>query len=133
MPNDDGSVTVVKKPFHSQDIDAHVTASVDAQSGKAKVDAQLHDKVVREYAPDGKIVWEFKTPDDPKEAWPFTAIRLPSGNTLVDLTHSNMSVEVDPSGKVVWQLTNPLNTIRKLPIDARYRATGKHERRRTLK
>jgi translocation and assembly module TamB len=45
VPNDDGTVTIVKKPFHSQDIDAHVTASVDAQSGKAKVDAQLHDKV----------------------------------------------------------------------------------------
>ena len=67
---------------------------------------QLLDKVVREYTPAGKIVWEFKTPDEPKEAWPFTAIRLPSGNTLVNLTHSNMSVEVDPAGKIVWQLTN---------------------------
>ena len=41
---------------------------------------QLLDKVVREYAPDGKIVWEAKTPEEPKEAWPFTAIRLPNGN-----------------------------------------------------
>ena len=31
------------------------------------------------------------------------------------------------------QRPNPLNTIRKLPLDARRRATGKHERRRTLK
>jgi hypothetical protein len=67
---------------------------------------QLLDKVVREYTPEGKIVWEFKTPDEPKEAWPFTAIRLPDGNTLVNLTHSNMVVEVDPSARIVWQLTN---------------------------
>jgi hypothetical protein len=67
---------------------------------------QLLDKVVREYTPEGKIVWEFKTPEEPKEAWPFTAIRLPNGNTLVNLTHSNMSVEVDPAGKIVWQLSN---------------------------
>ena len=34
---------------------------------------QLLDKVVREYTPDGKVVWEAKTPD-----MPFTAIRLPT-------------------------------------------------------
>ena len=67
---------------------------------------QLLDKVVREYTPEGKIVWEFKTPEEPKEAWPFTAIRLPDGNTLVNLTHSNTVVEVDASAKIVWQLTN---------------------------
>jgi outer membrane protein assembly factor BamB len=67
---------------------------------------QLHDKVVREYTPEGKIVWEFKSPEDLKEAWPFTAIRLPDGNTLINLTHSNTSVEVDAAGKIVWQLSN---------------------------
>jgi translocation and assembly module TamB len=44
VPNDDGSVTVVKKPFHSQDIDAHVVASVDGSTGDAKLDVQLRDK-----------------------------------------------------------------------------------------
>lgn len=67
---------------------------------------QLLDKVVREYAPDGKIVWEARTPADPKEAWPFTAIRLPNGNTLVDCTHGMLVVEFDKQGKIVWQLTN---------------------------
>jgi hypothetical protein len=67
---------------------------------------QLLDKVVREYAPDGKVVWEAKTPDAPAEAWPFTAIRLPDGNTLVTCTHSKMVVEFDKDAKVVWRVTN---------------------------
>ena len=67
---------------------------------------QLLDKVVREYTPEGKIVWEAKTPEIPKEAWPFTAIRLDNGNTLVNCTHGNMVVEFDKDGKIVWQLTN---------------------------
>lgn len=67
---------------------------------------QLLDKVVREYTPEGKIVWEAKTPETPKEAWPFTAIRLENGNTLVNCTHGLMVVEFDKEGKIVWQLTN---------------------------
>src|ERR1051325_4842635 len=34
----------------------------------------LLDKVVREYRPDGSVASATKTPDDPKESWPFTAI-----------------------------------------------------------
>src|SRR5438132_1120426 len=49
---------------------------------------------------------EARTPDEPKECWPFTAIRLENGNTLVNLTHGNRTVELDPAGKVVWQVTN---------------------------
>src|SRR4029079_6911813 len=67
---------------------------------------QLLDKVVREYTPQGKIVWEVKTPDMPAEPWPFTAIRLPDGNTLVTCTHSKMVVEFDKDAKIVWQLSN---------------------------
>lgn len=67
---------------------------------------QLLDKVVREYSPEGKIVWEAKTPEAPRECWPFTAIRLPSGNTLVTLTHGAEVVEFDKEGKIVWHLTN---------------------------
>jgi hypothetical protein len=62
---------------------------------------QLLDKVVREYTPEGKIVWEAPTPN-----WAFTAIRLPNGNTLVGCTYGNMVVELDPHGKIAWQLTN---------------------------
>ena len=62
---------------------------------------QLHDKVVREYDPEGKVVWEVKTPH-----WPFTAIRLGDGNTLINCTMGNIVIEVDKEGKTVWQLTN---------------------------
>lgn len=62
---------------------------------------QLLDKVVREYSPDGKIVADIKTPH-----WPFTAIRLGNGNTLVGCTLGNLVVEYDPAGKEVWRLTN---------------------------
>jgi hypothetical protein len=62
---------------------------------------QLLDKVVREYAPDGKIVWEVKTPN-----WPFTAIRLPNGHTLIDCTYGNLVIEVDKEGNTVWQVDN---------------------------
>ena len=66
----------------------------------------LLDKVVREYKPDGSVVSEFKTPDEPKDSWPFTAIRLENGNTLINCTHGNHVIEVDHDGKIVWQLTN---------------------------
>jgi hypothetical protein len=62
---------------------------------------QLLDKVVREYTPKGKIVWEVKTPH-----WPFTAIRLDDGNTLINCTLGNVVLEVNPKGETVWKLTN---------------------------
>jgi len=40
------------------------------------------------------------------ENWPFTAIRLDNGHTLVNLTHGNKTVEFDPAGKVVWKIGN---------------------------
>jgi hypothetical protein len=62
---------------------------------------QLLDKVVREYQPDGKVVWEVATPN-----WPFTAIRLDNGNTLINCTIGNLTIEVDKDGKTVWQVSN---------------------------
>ncbi|MFO0867011.1 MAG: hypothetical protein U0744_20615 [Gemmataceae bacterium] len=62
---------------------------------------QLLDRVVREYTPQGKIVWEAKTPH-----MPFTAIRLPDGNTLVGCTLGHLVVEFDTKAKLVWQVRN---------------------------
>jgi len=66
---------------------------------------------VKEYRPDGTVVQTFKTDLEnlggrEAENWPFTAIRLKNGNTLVTLTHGNKVVELDPEGKVVWKVTN---------------------------
>jgi len=102
----DGKIAV-EVPLQCQNANAHMESRMARKllNGNYLV-PQLLDKVVREYTPEGKIVWEFKTPEEPKEAWPFTAIRLPDGHTLVNLTHSNTVVEVDASAKIVWQLTN---------------------------
>ena len=58
-----------------------------------------------------KVLKAFLT-DDPDlggraaENWPFTAIRLENGHTLVNLTHGNKTVELDADGKVVWKISN---------------------------
>ena len=66
---------------------------------------------VKEYRPDGTVVNTIRT--DLEELggrkarnWPFTAIRLENGNTLVNLTNGNKTVEFDAEGKVVWKVTN---------------------------
>lgn len=98
---------VVEVPLQGQNTNHHMESRMSRKLANGNyLVPQLLDKVVREYTPAGKIVWEYKTPEEPKDAWPFTAIRLPDGHTLVNLTHGNMSVEVDQDGKVVWQLTN---------------------------
>lgn len=66
---------------------------------------------VHEYQPDGTIVCTFKTDlaelgGRKAENWPFTAIRLANGHTLVNLTHGNKTVEFDDAGKLAWKVTN---------------------------
>jgi outer membrane protein assembly factor BamB len=62
---------------------------------------QMGEREVREYAPEGKVVWRFATPH-----WPFTAIRLPDGNTLTTCTQDHSVMEVDKDGKTVWRASN---------------------------
>lgn len=66
---------------------------------------------VNEYKPDGTIVNTIKTDLEElggrkAENWPFTAIRLKNGRTLVNLTHGNKTVEFDADGKVAWKVAN---------------------------
>jgi hypothetical protein len=66
---------------------------------------------VKEYSPQGKIVKAFATDLEElggrsAENWPFTAIRLENGHTLVNLTHGNKTVELDREGRVVWKVSN---------------------------
>lgn len=66
---------------------------------------------VKEYRPDGTVAATLATdlPElggRPEHNWPFTAIRLPDGNTLVNLTHGNKTAEFGPDGRVVWKVTN---------------------------
>jgi preprotein translocase subunit YajC len=102
----DGKIAV-EFPIQCQTANAHMESRMTRKLANGNyLVPQLLDKVVREYSPKGEIVREFKTPDEPKESWPFTAIRLPDGNTLVDCTHGNLVVEFDRDGQIVWQLSN---------------------------
>jgi outer membrane protein assembly factor BamB len=94
--------TIVEVPIQAQTKDHHLQTRMSRKlpNGNYLV-PQLLDRVVREYDPTGKILWEVKTPD-----MPFTAIRLPDGNTLIGCTLGNLVIEVDAKGKEVWRVTN---------------------------
>ena len=69
----------------------------------------LLDFAVKEYEPyTGKVVATFPTDDRgrAKRDWPFTAIRLTNGNTLIGCTNGNRIIEVNGKGKIVWSVTN---------------------------
>lgn len=93
---------VVEVPLAAQTRDHHLQTRMSRKLANGNyLVPQLLDKVVREYTPQGKVIWEVKTPD-----MPFTAIRLKNGNTLIGCTLGHLVIEVDPQGKTVWQLTN---------------------------
>lgn len=69
----------------------------------------LLDFSVKEYVPKtGKVVKVFPTDDRGREKkdWPFTAIRLDNGNTLIACTNGNRIIEVNAKGETVWSVTN---------------------------
>ncbi len=93
---------VVEVPLQAQTRDHHLQTRMARKLANGNyLVPQLLDKVVREYTPKGKIVWEAKTPH-----WPFTAVRLEDGNTLIGCTLGNLVIEVDAKGKTVWTLSN---------------------------
>ena len=73
------------------------------------------DGLVREYSPDGKTVWEFAIPLFDRKPMDghgvdafgnqcFSAIRLPSGNTLIGTGNGHSILEVTPAGQTIWSL-----------------------------
>lgn len=96
-----GSI-VVEVPLQAQTKNHHLQTRMSRKLANGNyLVPQLLDRVVREYTPEGKIVWEVETPH-----MPFTAIRLDDGNTLIGCTLGHLVVEVDPAGKTVWQVGN---------------------------
>jgi hypothetical protein len=94
-------------PLEAQTADHHLQSRMARkQEDGTYLVPQLLDFVVRQYRSDGSRVWEAKTPSEPPECWPFTAIRTASGHTLATCTHGNIVVEFDREGKVFWQLSN---------------------------
>lgn len=77
--------------------------------------AHESDGVVREYSPEGKVIWEFAVPLFGKERkgghgseafgnQVFSAIRLPNGNTLIGTGNGHSLLEVTPEKKIVWKI-----------------------------
>lgn len=69
----------------------------------------LLDFAVKEYRPEtGEVVRVLATDERGRQHrdWPFTAIRLKNGNTLIDCTNGNRIIEVDPEGRIVWSVDN---------------------------
>ena len=69
----------------------------------------LLDFAVKEYQPgSGEVLSVIPTDERgrAKRDWPFTAIRLKDGNTLIACTNGNRVIEADTSGKIVWSVTN---------------------------
>ena len=97
----DGKVAA-EVPLQAQTKDHHLQTRMSRRlAGGNYLVPQLLDRVVREYDPAGKVVWEAKTPH-----MPFTAIRLPDGHTLVGCTLGDLVVELDAAGQEVWRLSN---------------------------
>ena len=93
---------LVEVPIQAQSKDLHLQTRMTRKLANGNyLVPQLLDRVVREYDPKGKIVWETKTPH-----MPFTAIRLPDGNTVIGCTLGNLVIEVDKDGKEVWRVSN---------------------------
>jgi len=103
---------VVEVPLQPETDNAHMQTRMARQlrNGNFLV-PHLLAFAVKEYTPEGRVVRTLKTdlPElggRPAENWPFTAIRLDNGNTLVSLTHGNKVAELNPAGDLVWKVTN---------------------------
>lgn len=109
--SNDGTIEV-EVPLQPETENAHMQTRMARKldGGNYLVPHLLAFKV-KEYTAAGQVVNEFRTDLDElggrqAENWPFTAIRLPGGGTLVNLTHGNKTVELDGAGKVVWKVSN---------------------------
>lgn len=103
---------VVEFPLACQKGNAHMqTRMARKLADGTYLCPHLLDFAVINYDRTGKVLARIDTrvPGDnerKQHTWPFTAIRLADGNTLVGLTHSNRVAEFSPDGKISWQVTN---------------------------
>ncbi|MEO1993014.1 MAG: hypothetical protein ABGW78_13835 [Pirellulales bacterium] len=97
-------------PFQCQKKNAHMqTRMLRVLPNGNYIAPHLLDFAVKEYEPKtGQVVRVFKTDDRGREKkdWPFTAIRLKSGHTLIGCTNGNRVIEIDAAGKIVWSVDN---------------------------
>lgn len=99
-----------KMPLKCQKENAHMqTRMLRRLANGNYIAPHLLDFAVMEYDPKtGDVLRKFPTDDRGREKrdWPFTAIRLENGNTLIGCTNGNRVIEVDSSGDIVWKVDN---------------------------
>lgn len=103
---------VVEFPLACQKGNAHMQTRMSRKLADGTyLCPHLLDFAVIHYDRTGKILDRLDTtsPGDSQHkehTWPFTAIRLADGNTLVGLTNGNRVAEFSADGKIAWQVTN---------------------------
>lgn len=109
---DDAGEIVVEVPLEPETDNAHMQTRMARKLANGNyLVPHLLAFAVKEYTPTGEIVQTFKTDLEElggpeAENWPFTAIRLENGHTVINLTHGNKVIEVDGEGEVVWKMGN---------------------------
>lgn len=101
---------VSSMPLQCQKENAHMqTRMLRRLANGDYIAPHLLDFAVKEYdSATGKVLRTFPTDDRGREKrdWPFTAIRLENGNTLIGCTNGNRVIEVDAQGQIVWSVDN---------------------------
>jgi outer membrane protein assembly factor BamB len=90
-------ITPLKTPiesYHLQVRNVHKLASGNILA------AHEGEGAVREYSPDGKVVWEYTNVENAGDAQ-----RLPNGNTLISCGTQKRVLEVTVDGKVAWEFS----------------------------
>ena len=102
--------TLSKMPLQCQKKNAHMqTRMLRKLPNGNYIAPHLLDFAVKEYDPaTGRVLKTLPTDDRgrDKRDWPFTAIRLANGNTVIGCTNGNRVIEVDSEGKIVWSVDN---------------------------
>lgn len=97
-------------PLQCQKTNAHMqTRMLRRLPNGHYIAPHLLDFAVKEYDPiSGDVLRSIPTDDRGREKrdWPFTAIRLRNGNTLIGCTNGNRVIEVNAEGKTVWKVDN---------------------------
>lgn len=110
---DGAGKAVVEFPLACQKGNAHMqTRMARKLSDGTYLCPHLLDFAVMQYDRSGKVLSRIDTTvtgdsERKQHTWPFTAIRLADGNTLVGLTHGDRVAEFTPAGGIAWQITNP--------------------------
>ncbi len=102
----------VEFPLQPETTNAHMQTRMARKTSTGNyLVPHLLAHAVKEYNVEGEILRTIRTDLETlggrkAKNWPFTAIELANGNTLVGCTMGNKVVEFDKAGKVAWKVDN---------------------------